>query len=70
MHKKLYRNRKERLLWGVAGGLARYFNIDPTIIRLLFIVSLFLGTIGFWTYIIMTIIVPIEPIESSQSIHS
>jgi phage shock protein C len=70
MHKKLYRNRKGRVIWGVAGGLARYFNIDPTIVRLLFIVSLFLGTIGFWTYIIMAIIVPIEPIESSQSIHS
>jgi phage shock protein C len=65
MQKKLYRNRKDRLIWGVAGGLAKYFNVDPTIIRILFGISLFIGSLGFWIYIIMTIIVPIEPIESS-----
>jgi phage shock protein C len=65
MDKKLYRNRKDRMLWGVAGGLAKYFKIDPTVVRILFVVSLFLGTLGFWTYIIMTIIVPLEPNENS-----
>ncbi len=67
MNKKLYRTRKDRKLWGVAGGLAKYFNIDPTIVRVLFVLSIFLGSLGFWTYIIMTIIVPVEPIENSQT---
>jgi phage shock protein C len=66
MNKKLYRTRKDRKLWGVAGGLAKFFSLDPTIVRVLFVVSIFLGSLGFWTYIVMTIIVPVEPIENSQ----
>ncbi len=61
MTKRLYRVRTGRMIWGVAGGLAKYFNIDPTIIRILFVISLFFGTLGFWVYIIMAIIVPVEP---------
>jgi phage shock protein C len=61
MDRKLYRSRTDRRLWGVCGGLARYFNMDPTIIRVLFVISIFFGSLGFWTYIIMTIIVPLEP---------
>jgi phage shock protein C len=49
------------MIWGVCGGLAKYFNIDPTIVRILFVISIFFGTLGFWAYIIMTIIVPLEP---------
>lgn len=61
MDKRLYRSRTDRKLWGVCGGLARYFNIDPTLVRILFVASLFVGTLGFWVYIIMAIIVPLEP---------
>jgi phage shock protein C len=57
MNKKLYRSRKERVLWGVATGLAKYFGIDPVIMRIIFVASLFVGSLGFWVYIIMTIIV-------------
>jgi phage shock protein C len=60
MSKKLYRSRTDRKLWGVCGGLAQYFNIDPTIVRILFIISLLFGTLGFWVYIIMALIVPLE----------
>jgi sirohydrochlorin cobaltochelatase len=59
--KKLYRTRTDRKIWGVCGGLAKYFNIDPTIVRIIAVASLFVGTLGFWTYIIMTIVVPVEP---------
>ena len=62
MTKRLYRSRTDRLIWGVCGGLAKYFNIDTTIVRVAFIVSLFFGSLGFWVYIIMAIIVPIEPV--------
>jgi len=49
------------MIFGVCGGLARYFNIDPTIVRIVAVASLFAGTLGFWIYIIMAIIVPEEP---------
>jgi len=60
MAKKLYRSRTDRKIWGVCGGLAQYFDIDPTIVRMIFFVSLLCGTLGFWIYIIMAIVVPNE----------
>jgi phage shock protein C len=67
MNKKLYRSRKDRKIWGICGGLARYFNIDPTLVRILFVISLFFGTLGFWIYLVMAIIVPLEP-QQNESI--
>jgi phage shock protein PspC (stress-responsive transcriptional regulator) len=61
MPKKLYRSRTDRKIWGICGGLAKYFNVDPTIVRVVTVASLFAGTLGFWVYIIMAIAVPIEP---------
>ena len=61
MPKKLYRSRTDRRIWGVCGDLAKYFNIDPTIVRVVAVASLFVGTLGFWIYIIMVIVVPLEP---------
>ena len=61
MEKKLYRARTDRKLWGVCGGLAKYFKIDPTITRVVAVASLFVGSLGFWIYIILTIVVPVEP---------
>ena len=57
MAKKFYRSQTDRKIWGVCGGLAKYFDVDPTIIRVIFIVSLLCGTLGLWVYIIMAIIV-------------
>ncbi len=61
MAKKLYRSRTDRRIWGVAGGLAKYFDIDPTIVRVIFVASIFVGTLGIWVYLIMALIVPLEP---------
>jgi len=60
MAKKLYRSRTDRKIWGVCGGLAKYFDIDPTIVRVIFVASLFVGSVGLWVYIIMAIVVPLE----------
>jgi phage shock protein PspC (stress-responsive transcriptional regulator) len=60
MEKKLYRSRTDRKIWGVCGGLAKYFDIDPTIVRVVAVASLFAGSLGFWIYIIMAIVVPNE----------
>lgn len=61
MNKKLYRSNKEKMLGGVAGGLAEYFAIDPTLVRIIFVVSLFVGGAGVIAYIILWIVVPEEP---------
>jgi phage shock protein C len=61
MNKKLYRSRKDKMIGGVAGGLGEYFDIDPTLVRIIFVVSLFLGGSGILAYIILWIVVPEEP---------
>ena len=60
MARKFYRSRTDRKIWGVCGGLAKYFDVDPTIVRVIFVASLLCGTMGLWVYIIMAIIVPQE----------
>lgn len=58
MSKKLYRSPNQRVLGGVCGGIAEYFDIDPVIVRILFVVSLFGWGASFFVYIIALIIVP------------
>jgi len=60
--KRLYRSGKDRILGGVCGGLGEYFNIDPTIIRLIWILCV-LASFGICVliYIIAWIIVPRNP---------
>lgn len=60
MSRKFYRSRTNRVIWGVCGGIAKYFNIDPVIVRVIAVASLFVGSLGFWIYIIMAIVVPTE----------
>lgn len=60
--KKLYRSKKDRMIGGVCGGLAQYFNMDPTVIRIIAVIILLFGTAGFWAYLIMWIVVPEEPV--------
>ncbi len=61
--KKLYRSKTEKMLSGVCGGIAGYFNIDPTIVRLIWaLVSLISASIpGILIYIICAIVIPEEP---------
>ena len=60
--KSLTRSKTDRVFAGVCGGLGEYFDVDPVIIRLIFVVVTVLGGAGFLAYIIMWIIVP----ESGQ----
>jgi len=62
MAKKLYRSRKNKVLGGVCGGLGEYFSIDPTIIRVVFVILLLPGGFpGLIPYLILWIVVPPEP---------
>lgn len=63
MTKKLYRSTTDKMIGGVAGGLAEYFDIDATLTRVLFIVVVFLGGGGIIAYIILWIVVPQKPYE-------
>ena len=57
-NKRLYRDGDNKILGGVAYGLANYFGVDPAIIRILFIVSLFIGGFGILAYLILWISIP------------
>jgi phage shock protein C len=56
--RKLYRSRNQRMLGGVCGGLAEYFNVDTTLIRVLFLVLAVFGGTGLVIYVVMWLIVP------------
>ncbi len=58
--KRLYRSRDNRMISGVCAGLAEYVGVDPTIVRLLFVLGLFAGGATFWAYLVMLLIVPEE----------
>ena len=59
--KRLYRSRRSRMICGVCGGIAEYFNIDPTLVRLGLILFACLGGSGVLGYIIAAIVIPEEP---------
>ena len=56
--RKLYRSRNQRMLAGVCGGLAEYFNVDATLIRVLFLLLAVFGGTGLVIYVVMWLIVP------------
>jgi phage shock protein PspC (stress-responsive transcriptional regulator) len=56
--RRLLRSSRERMLWGVAGGLAEYLRIDPTLVRLGFVVAAFFGGFGVLAYLVMAVVVP------------
>ncbi|HUV15214.1 MAG TPA: PspC domain-containing protein [Pelolinea sp.] len=58
--RRLYRSRDNRMIAGVCAGLAEYMDIDPTIVRLLFVLGLFAGGATFWAYLVMMLVVPEE----------
>ena len=64
MEKRLYRSRHDRMIWGVCGGLATYFNVDPAIVRVIMVLLIFAHGLGIVAYVILAIITPIEPAEA------
>ncbi len=56
--KRLVRSTSEQMIAGVAGGLAEYFNMDPTLVRLIFVLLALAGGPGVLIYIILWIVMP------------
>lgn len=61
--RRLYRSQKNKVIAGVCGGYAEYFDVDPVIMRLLFVLLAFFGGSGFLIYIVSMILLPKHPID-------
>lgn len=61
MEKKLYRSKTDKKLCGVCGGLAEYFGIDSTIVRLLLVLAVVCAGVGGLAYIIAALVIPEQP---------
>lgn len=57
---KLYRSQTEKMIAGVCGGLGEYLNLDPTIVRLIFVLLFFLGGHGILVYLVLWLVMPLE----------
>jgi phage shock protein PspC (stress-responsive transcriptional regulator) len=74
-NKRLYRSQKNSMIAGVCGGLAEYFNVEPVLIRGLFVVAILAGGGGVLVYIVLWIITPLEaglftkPIENAETMN-
>jgi phage shock protein C len=68
MTKRLYRSKYDRQIAGVCGGLAAYFNIEPTIVRIIFLLITFMGGPGLLLYIVLALVVPEEDDEKPKNI--
>ncbi|MGI6423059.1 MAG: PspC domain-containing protein [Candidatus Dojkabacteria bacterium] len=71
MTKRLYRSEKDVMIGGVCAGLAQYLNIDPSVVRIVFVSVVLLGGSGVLVYIILWAILPLESeIESDSEVVS
>lgn len=61
MEKKLYRSLTDKKLCGVCGGLAEYFGIDSTIVRLILVLAVLFAGVGVLAYIIAALVMPVKP---------
>ncbi len=64
MENRLYRRRKDKVFGGIASGLGQYLDIDPIIVRIVFVLITIFHGVGLLVYIIMWIVMPEEPIEN------
>ncbi len=56
--KKLYRSTSNRQLCGVCGGVGEYLGVDPTVVRVVWVIAALFGTIGIWAYLLCALIIP------------
>lgn len=65
-NKRLYRSNSSTYLGGVCGGLADYFNIDPVLVRIIFVLIFIYGGAGLLIYLILWIVIPKAPLDFSK----
>jgi phage shock protein PspC (stress-responsive transcriptional regulator) len=59
--RRLYRSQSDKVIGGVCGGVAEYFDLDPNVVRLVTVLFVFLAGLSIWVYIIMWIVLPRSP---------
>ena len=57
-YRRLMRSTTDRRIAGVCGGLAKYTNTDPTVVRILFLMSIIFGGFGIWAYLVIWLLAP------------
>jgi phage shock protein C len=63
--KRLYRSRDDRMIGGVCAGLGKYLNLDPTVVRLIFVLGAFFGMGSLVVvYLILLLVIPEEPMDT------
>jgi len=67
VNRRLYRCRENRVIAGVASGVAEFFGLDPTLVRVLWFLSIFFGGVSLLLYIGLAIIVPLEPLPAGAA---
>jgi phage shock protein C len=65
--KRLYRSQSERMISGVCGGLGNYLGMDPTVVRLIFVLVTFFWPFTPIAYLLLMLVVPEEPVSQSAS---
>lgn len=60
MEKRLHRSRTEKMIGGVCGGLAEYFGIDPTIVRVVWVLITLTAGLGILLYLVLWIVMPLD----------
>ncbi len=66
--KKLFRSQTDKIIAGVCGGLGKYLNIDPTIIRIAFVILAIINGAGLIVYIILALVIPKEGQDQRQPV--
>ena len=66
--KKLFRDSDDKMIGGVCSGLGFYLGADPVLVRVLFLIALLFGTLGFWVYLIIWIVAPlaVNPVQKCE----
>ena len=67
-NKRLYRDASDKMVGGVCSGLANFFGIDPTVVRLAFVLLTLLGGHGVLIYLVLWLIVPLAPQAAAESV--
>lgn len=69
MKKRLYKSETNKIFTGTCGGLGEYFNIDPTIVRLIFVIATFFSGFGVLVYIVAALIMPSVPADDFEKMN-
>jgi phage shock protein C len=66
--KRLMRSSRDKKIAGVCAGIAEYFDLDPTLVRVLWLIAIFFGGTGFLLYIILWIVLPVAPATATMTV--